>query len=180
MVKAASAAARRAARSSVKKHGANCHINTRHADQRLDISGIERQGTFEKAARLRHVFGGQPLVEPSHALEIQVHRIGMQRTFRPPRLSLNELGIQRVGEPGDDFVLHIEQIGDRLVEPLGPKVIAGFGVDQLHVHPKPVAATLHRAFEHVADVQLAPDLLDVNGFTLVGERGVAGRSRTSR
>ena len=98
----------------------------------------------------------------------------MQRTFRSPRLGFDELGIQRVGEPGYDFVLHIEQIGDGLVEALGPKVIAGFGIDQLHVHPKPVAATLHRAFEHVADVQLAPDLFEINGFALVCKRGVVG------
>ena len=64
----------------------------------------------------------------------------MRRTLRPPRLSLNELGIQRVGEPRYDFVLHIEQIGDGLIEPLGPKVIAGLGINQLHVHAKPVAA----------------------------------------
>ena len=173
MVKAASAAAKRASRSSVTKSGRNCRINRCRADQRLDIVGIERQGPFEKAARLRHVFRGRPLVQASHALEIQVHRIGMQRTFRSPRLSLDELGIQRVGEPRYDFVLHVEQIGDGLVEPLGPKVIAGFGVDQLHVHPKPVAATLHRAFEHVADVQLAADLLEINRFAFVGECGVS-------
>ena len=83
----------------------------------------------------------------------------MRRTFRPSRLSTMSCGIQRVGEPRYDFVLHIEQIGDRLVEALGPKVVAGFGVDQLHIDPKPVAATLHRAFEHIADVQLASDLL---------------------
>ncbi len=83
--------------------------------------------------------------------------------------------IQRIGEPRYDFVLHIEEVGDGLVEALGPQVIAGFGVDQLHVHPKPVAAALHRTFKHVADVQLAPDLLHVNGLALEGERGVVGR-----
>ena len=67
----------------------------------------------------------------------------MQRTLCAPRLCLNELGIQCVGEPRYDFVLHIEQIGDRLIEPLGPQVIAGSGVDQLYVHPKPLRAPLH-------------------------------------
>ena len=52
-----------------QKHGTICRINTRHADQRLDIFGIERQGAFEKAARLRHVLGGPSLVQASHALE---------------------------------------------------------------------------------------------------------------
>ena len=116
--------------------------------------------------------GVSPFVQQADALKIQVHRIGMQRTFRSPRLSLDELGIQRIGEPRYDFVLHIEQIGDRFVEALGPKVIAGFGVDQLDVDPKPVAATLHRTFEHVADVQLAPDLLHVDRFAFERERSV--------
>jgi hypothetical protein len=35
-----------------------------------------------------------------------------------------------------DFVLHVEQIGHRFLEALRPEVIAGFSVDQLHVHPK--------------------------------------------
>ena len=30
---------------------------------------------------------------------------------------------------------------------------------KLHVHPKPVPTALHGGFEHVTDVQLAPDLL---------------------
>ena len=81
--------------------------------------------------------------------------------FRPPCLSLNELGIQCVGEPRHDFVLHIEQICDGLIEPFSPKVIAAFGIDKLHVDPKPVTATLYRTFEHVADVQLQPDLANV-------------------
>ena len=67
----------------------------------------------------------------------------MQRAFRSPGLSLNELGVQGIGEPGDDFVLHIEEIRDRLVEALGPEVIAAFGVGQLHIQPHPVAGSLH-------------------------------------
>ena len=92
---------------------------------------------------------------------------GCSESFRSPCLSHDELGIQRVGEPRYDFVLHIEQIGDGFVETFGPQMIAGFGIDKLHVHPKPVAATLHRAFQHVADVQLAADLLEIDCFALV-------------
>jgi len=45
-----------------------------------------------------------------------------------------------VGEAGDDLVLHIEEIGQRLVETLGPKVIAGLRVNELHVDAHPIAA----------------------------------------
>jgi hypothetical protein len=44
----------------------------------------------------------------------------MPRTFRSPRLNRDKLGVQRIGEPCYDFVLRIEKIGDRLVEPFGP------------------------------------------------------------
>ena len=68
----------------------------------------------------------------------------MHQAFRLPRLSHDELSTQRVGESRDDFVLHVEQIGDGFVESLGPQVIAALGVDKLRVHPKPVAVTLYR------------------------------------
>ena len=57
-------------------------------------------------------------------LELQIHRIGMRGALRPLCLSLNELGIQCIGEPRYDFVLHVEQIGDGFVEAVGPKVSA--------------------------------------------------------
>ena len=123
--------------------------------------GIEGQGAFKKS-RLRQVLGGPPLVEASPALEIQVHRIGMRRTLRSSCLACNEFGVQRVGEPRYDFVLHVEQIGDGFVEPLRPQVSAGFGIDELHVYAKPISATLYRAFEHVTHVQLAPDLPEID------------------
>lgn len=51
-------------------------------------------------------------------------------------------------------------------------MIAGFGIDQLNIHPKPIAASLHGTFEHIADVQLASDLLYIDGFAFEGESGV--------
>src|SRR5258705_12657931 len=46
------------------------------------------------------------------------------------------------------------------------------GIDQLHVHPKPIAVPLHRAFEHVADVQFSPDLPYVDFLSLIFEGAV--------
>ena len=65
---------------------------------------------------------------------------------------------ERVRQARDDLVLHVEEIGQRLVEPLGPEMIAGLGVDELHVDAHAIAAALDAAFEHVAYVQLAADL----------------------
>src|SRR5205814_6921177 len=79
-----------------------------------------------------------------------------------------------IGEPRYDFVLHIEQIGDGLLKTFGPKMMTGFGVDQLRVYPETLATALHGAFEHVADVQLAADLPNVSHCALKTERRVAG------
>src|SRR4051812_30592104 len=51
-------------------------------------------------------------------------------------------------------------------------MFAAFRIDQLHVHPKPVAATLHRALEHVPDVQFAANLPYVDWFSLIRERAI--------
>ncbi len=60
-----------------RKVGPNRRFNSRRTDQRLDIAGIERQGTVEKGLRLRHVFLSRPIVRASPALEIQIHRVGI-------------------------------------------------------------------------------------------------------
>ena len=100
--------------------------------------------------------------------------------FRASRLGGDELGVERARQPRDDFVLHVEEIGEGLVEPLGPEMIACLGIYELDIDAHAIAAALNAALEDVADVQLAADLLQIDGLALVGERGVARRSRTSR
>src|SRR5215475_9934722 len=97
----------------------------------------------------------------------------MYRVFCASCLKLNKLGIQRVGQPGHNFVLHIEQIGNRLVEAFSPKLNASFSVDQLYIYPKPFAAALHGSAKRVTNVQLAADLPEVDGFILVREGGMS-------
>ena len=72
--------------------------------------------------------------------------------FRSPRLGLDELGVQCVGKPRYDFVLHVEQVGDGLVETIGPEVVAGFGVDQAARLPEGGCRRAAPTFKHVADV----------------------------
>ncbi len=86
--------------------------------------------------------------------------------FRASRLGGDKLGVQRARQPRDDFVLHVEEIGQGLVEPFGPEMIARFGVDELHVDAHAVSAALDAALEDIADVQLAADLLQVDGLPL--------------
>ena len=143
-------------------------------NERVDIVGIGGERAIEKAARLRHIVRGQTLIEPSQTLKIEVHRVGVRGLFRASRLGGDELGVQRAREARDDFVLHVEEIGERLVEPLGPEMIARFGVDELHVDAHAVSAALDAALEDIADVQLAADRLHVERLALVGERRIAG------
>ena len=95
-------------------------VNKCGADQRLDIAGIERERLFIKAARLRQIFGSQSLIRASHALKIEVHRVGKRCPLRAPRFGLDQLCAQLTGKPRDNLVLHVEEIGHRLVEALGP------------------------------------------------------------
>jgi hypothetical protein len=64
-----------------------------------------------------------------------------------------------VGEARNDLVLRVEEIAQRLVEPLGPQMIAGFGVDELDIDQHAVSAALDAALKDIADVQLSADLL---------------------
>ena len=102
--------------------------------------------------RLRHSVGGPPLIEPSRTLKIEVHRVGVRGLFRPSRLGGDELAVQRACQARNDFILHVEEIGQGLIEPLGPEMIAGFGVDELHIDAHTVPAALDAAFERVAVV----------------------------
>src|SRR3954467_5333893 len=47
-----------------------------------------------------------------------------------------------LGSRANNHVLHIEKVGNRLVEALGPQMIAGFGIDQLCIDPEPATAAL--------------------------------------
>ena len=149
-----------------KRSAPSYDVRARRSDERVDIVGIGGERAIEKAARLRDIVRGRTLVEPSQTLKIEVHRVGVRRLFRASRLGGDELRVQRVRQPRDDFVLHVEEIGQRLVEPLGPEMIAGFGVDELDVDAHAVAAALNAALEDIADVQLAPDLLQIDGLPL--------------
>src|SRR5271165_3879814 len=51
---------------------------------------------------------------------------------------------------------------------------AGQGIDQLPGDTHPRSGFAHRAFQNIADPQLAPDLFHVNGAALVGKGRIAG------
>src|ERR1700677_1061947 len=98
----------------------------------------------------------------------------MGRLFGPAGLDRRKLIAERICQTPDDLVLHIEEIGKRLVKPLRPEMTAGLGVDELHVDTHAIAAALNAALEDITDVQIEPDGLHVERLPLVSESGVAG------
>src|ERR1700722_1415914 len=150
------------------------YVRACRSNERGNIVGIGGESEVEKSASLRNVVGGYTPIEPSQTLKIEVHRVGGWSPFRASSFGGVELGVQRVRQARDDFVLHVEEIGERLIEPLGPEMITRFGVAELHVNAHAVSAALNTAFEDIADVQLAPDRLHVDPPTLVGERRITG------
>ena len=104
-----------------------------------------------------------------------VHRIGACCATGATGLGAGEFMPEPVGEPGYDLILHVEKVGDRLVEALGPDLTAGFGVDQLDVDAHAVPRALHAALEHIANVDLAPDLPEIGRFCPYRKRPSSGR-----
>jgi hypothetical protein len=101
----------------------------RHRNQCVDIAGIERQRAIETVACPRKVFRRGPFVVLSQTLKIEVERIWVRRCFGAASFGGGELDSEPVGKPGDNLVLHVEEVADRVVEALGPKVRSCFSFD---------------------------------------------------
>jgi hypothetical protein len=76
------------------------------------------------------------------------------------------MGVQSVRQARDDFVLHVEEVSEGFIEPIGPEMIARFGVDELHIDAHAISAALNAALKNIADVQLAADLPQINVLPL--------------
>src|SRR6516162_8942606 len=98
-----------------------------------------------------------------------IHRIGAHHALSSPRLRDGEFMPEPVREAGDDLVLHVEEIGDQLIEALSPEMRAGLGLNQLDIDAHTISRSLDTAFEHIAHVEFASDLLEINRLALVCE-----------
>ena len=149
-------------------------VRERRTNERVDIVGISGQRPIEEAARLREMVRDHTFIEPSHPLKIEVHRVGIRGLFGAPRLGSEELAVQGARQARDDFVLHIEEIGQGLVEPFRPEMIPRSGVDELDVDAHATSHSLDAALEHIADVQFPANHLHVERLASVSERRIAG------
>jgi hypothetical protein len=121
----------------------------RRSYERFDVAGVGDKRAIETTMRLRHILRGVTLIDPGHTLKIEVHRISGRRFFRVASLGGGELVVQRARQTGDDLIVHVEEIGERLVETLGPEMIARFGVNELHIDAHPIAAALNAALDDI-------------------------------
>src|ERR1700733_1245055 len=112
-------------------------ISARSADKGVYVGRIERDGALEIAASALDVVGAA-LAEPLNSLEIEVDGIRIGHGLRPLRFCGKQLRTQLIGELGDNFILHVEQVSHRLVEPVGPQVVASYGGDVVGVDAPPV------------------------------------------
>ena len=63
-------------------------------------------------------------------------------------------------------VLKLENVFQRAVEAIRPEVRVTHRVDKLRGDAQAATSFAHGAFEHVADPQLAPDLLHIDRLAL--------------
>ena len=99
---------------------------------------------------------------------------------RPGSLRSNQLEAERSRDPARDLVLQDEQIARVAVEPLGPQMRVGRGVDQLGTDADLIARSPDAPFEHITHAQLAANLLRVDGLVPIGEGGIARDYETVR
>ena len=161
-------------------HPSRDHVDEDEAEHGVDVVGIDCAGAFEAFARLRERLRIDALVDPVVPAKPVVEQVGTRRLLGPPGLDADDLRAELVGDARDDLVLHAEQLGDRLVEPVGPDMRAGLRLDQLHVDPHALAAALDAALEHVAHVEVAPDLANVDWLAPIGEGRVPGDDEGAR
>src|SRR5689334_8270510 len=96
----------------------------------------------------------------------------MWRPCRPAGLGGDQFRSELARKARTDFILHVEDISDRLVESFGPEMIAGLGVDKLDVDPHAATTTLHGTFKNITNAKFATHLLQINMLSLVGESSV--------
>ena len=110
---------------------------------------------------------------PAQIVVVGVEALG-RLALGPLDLGLLEPRRDRADDARRHLVLQLEDVLELAVEPVGPEMRAGRGIDQLAGDAHPAAGLAHAALEHVAHAELAADLPHVDGPALVGEARIAG------
>jgi hypothetical protein len=92
---------------------------------------------------------------------------------RASGFSGGQLQVECASDAARDLVLQGEQITRVAIEPLGPEVRVGLGIDQLGVDPDLIARAPDAPFQHIAHAKLSTDLLRVDWLVPISEGGIA-------
>jgi hypothetical protein len=105
----------------------------------------------------------------------RIKLLPLYNAIRPTRRSLPDLGRAAIPDARRGRARGTAHARDpRPAEPIDPEMRAGASVDQLLGDPHPVPGCANRPFEHIANAELAPDLLHIDGLPFVGEARIAG------
>jgi hypothetical protein len=149
--------------------------HARDADARIGRGGVLFERLLKGAQRVLSFFLGKGPVVPGPAKqgEIGCRKITRVFAFDLAGGSLDQLQLNLPREPANDLVLRLREIAAIYVEPVGPKMCARIGIDQLRVGLKRFARAADAPLDDIANAELAAELFHVSGFALVPKRGVA-------
>ena len=151
------------------------------SSQSLRVVGVDLERALEQGPRLEvfalAVNAAIEEVVTAHGQIDDVRILGASASFG---FGAGQGIVQTVGQSRHDVILQFEEIGQGVIEPVGPEMRPGFGVDELRVDADAVLVALDGPFEHVADAELFPNLLGVDAFALVSEGCVARDDETVR
>src|SRR5215472_9155914 len=136
---------------------------------------IERKCSFEQTVGCLAIAAGALVHMPEPALTI----IPGAHVLRPLRdyalaFGARQRRLDSGGDARSDVVLHREDISQVTVVSLSPEMGAGGNIDKLAADAHPLPGPAHATFEDITDAKVAANLPEIDGFSFVGECGIAG------
>ena len=129
----------------------------------VGIAGIELDRPLEQAQRPGVVLAVAAVVQHLAGEDALVgrHVVGRQPGGAVARRRLDPPGQGR-GDRGRDLVLDGEDVLEVAVVALGPEVVVGLGIDQLHRDAHPLPDLAHAALDDVLHAELGGELLHLD------------------
>ncbi len=149
--------------SGVDVHQPLVGLGDRQQRPRAGVLGIDLDGALAQPdgdLAMPRIAGR--VVLPRHQVELVRFRIGRRALLDRLLLGRQQLQLQRLDDGFGDLVLQREDVVQIPVEALGPEVAVGRAVDELRGDAHAVARLAHAPLEHVAHLQLARHLRDVD------------------
>src|SRR5215470_15444522 len=136
---------------------------------------IERKCSFEQTVGCLAIAAGAPVHMPEPALTV-IPRAHVLRPLRDDALAFGarQRRLDSGGDARSDVVLHREDVGEIPVVSLSPEMGAGGNIDKLAADAHPLPGSAHTSLEDIADAKVAANLRKIDGFSFVGECGIAG------